>query len=321
MVHTRRAHAWLEVWGGERWHPLDPTDWVKFHPTHQFENPTDAPSPGDESGTRQAATDGAANAPNAQPTPASDNTGADERRTPFEDDEEYGGQLQPPPESPNRGLFGFRRRSLLDASERLRQWRSEYDDRALEEDSNNDAATTVAEPAATRNSEAPGVATLTPQQAEKIERQRLIQLSSRLFVIILAGFILLFAIRTLMRPTEPKKRRREDGESEGPQVSLVPLGAEILDQWDTEPTDPRGRVLFAYHRLQCQLQTVRLHRRPEETPHEHAERLSKREPELQAQLHAVADAVVRALYKTEQPTTSTHTTIQEQIRRIRQRVC
>lgn len=99
-------------------------------------------------------------------------------------------------------------------------------------------------------------------------------------------------------------RRREDEEDEAEDIAEDdPLGLGPHDadlQEDAVAGDPvRSRIVRSYQRLQSELARSRQHRRPHQTPREHADMVLEREPSLERPFTRVVETLYRALFGTD----------------------
>lgn len=296
-VQSGRAHLWTEVYfPGAGWFPLDATAWVES-----------AESPGGHAGGSIPGTGDAAGAAEAAPETSEGELAAESREATADPASSAAGSsgqpgVLPPSTSPaedsSTGLAsgtGVSSGVALDGlatgdsespwvellpppelTERRGSSAQRGRDRPAEPEPAERAART--EPRESRTS---------PAGASGASRTLLIAIALAVGALLVGGF---FRPERDVEEEETEDLVRPPGGIPDPLEGIVEIPTGVI------PSDPRGRVIGGYQRLQRDLAERRRHRRPPETPRDHAERIGERHPGASADFSALHAIVYAALY-------------------------
>ncbi len=296
VVRNGRAHGWIEVHiQGTGWYPVDATLWVA--PNDSVVAPRDLPLEVLRDATRDAdegmdtaptdpdgLVDGAS--PLAQDPTAPDGSVAADG-APGND---------APAVAPLRPLGEHDSLAMPGVVKGLRSFvRTEPAGAAFPEDEHRTLVTGVEVlrgkgPAGDESSEPAPASPRRPLLSGNV------RVVLRAMFLLLSIIVLGMLIYVYVRP--PRKKKDGDaGETEDDEESFH-LPAEATTELSPvfDRTDPRERVLAAYHQLQSSLRATRNHRRPHQTPLEHAWSLGEKPPETEESFRRVHIVLYRVLY-------------------------
>ncbi len=306
LILNETAHAWVEVADPERgWIPVDPTTWVD-----SIDAPTDLGQPsvtdlradlaaGDAPGGRDAA-DGA-----SQPDAGTER--ADGLAATGEEQD----QGQPADVAPFLEPDGEQRASEFKPFVIEVERPSELSDESYAMILDRDRGEADSESSYVSTGESPRL-----RRVRHFTLPDTLRTYFRASLIVLA--ILLIGLVTLFHLRPPKKKPGEDEEEEDEEEDLDRIGG--LTTLEAEPiftSDPRGRILTAYYQLQRILELTRSHRRPHQTPIEHARRVVRSRPELEKDFLQVHRVFYRMFYGEQEPTESDADAVERGCRRLR----
>jgi hypothetical protein len=156
----------------------------------------------------------------------------------------------------------------------------------------DDVRLELGEPAEVR--EAPGDAAKTAKEEASSSTTRTnLALAARIALAAVALVVIGLVILALLRSEEEEDEETEEGNGEEPPPALDPL-AQTLATLDEKL--PRDRVLSEYLRLQGALERTRNHRRPHQTPAEHARWVLRQRDDVEKPFLALHRVLYRLLY-------------------------
>lgn len=281
VLRNDGAHAWSEVYvPGAGWHPFDLTAWVAADPSYQPPGTPPEAADGTPGGGQPAEPETAATEPTAPPSrPRSspiDGRGVDAR--PDRVATARRGRNLPPGD---RRDSAEEERGEDEGGEGWIEYAAEWDQGVAEmrgpSPSTAGRSTAAVSPLPAGDTHRPGrgrVAVERPSGGPATRQQsrsdemtgpgKLLRAALTLFLAVLIPLLVLAYLRP--RP-DPKA---EHGPEEGAQASAGDPVWDPAQIVQLNEEDPRDRVLAEYYRLQDALARTRCHRRPHETPLEHA---------------------------------------------------
>ena len=262
ILAQKDAHAWIEVHDPRRgWTPVDPTAWVPADPTYVPE-PEPVPEP-----SRRGAVFGTLE---SSPSPFTDWASAAER----DDSPDARRNVEAlPDEGPRKpaepaGDFALTE-SVPRGDEESWVAFSEYvlpEDGELLDGEQEAPRGATPDPRGRKAAGAPDRGWM-PVEAPPLDIPAGLPAPLRLALAAAGGIVALLVFRAFLRPGREKE---EEDASESFDAALEPFEPIAALSAGLDESEPRDRVLAEYLRLQEALARTRKHRRPAETPLEHA---------------------------------------------------
>jgi len=263
VLAQKDAHAWVEVHDPRRgWTPVDPTAWVPADPTYVPE-PEPVPEP-----SRRGAVFGPLE---SSPSPFTDWASAAER----DDSPNSRREVEAlPDEAPRKppaepaGDFALTESMPRDDEESWVAF-SEYvlpEDGELVDGEPEALRGATSDPRGRKEAGAPDRGWM-PVEEPPLDMPAGLPAPLRLALAAAGGIVALLVFRAFLRPGRDKD---EEDASETLDDALEPIEPIAAISAGLDESDPRDRVLAEYLRLQEALARTRKHRRPAETPLEHA---------------------------------------------------